>query len=133
MPTAMKTAVFAPERLSALIGDIYDAALDPSLWIGVLGKSAEFVGGPAASLYYKDATKRSDAVVYQFGLDPQYVQLYFDRYAKLDPTSTGYFFADIGEPIATADVMPYDEFRETRFYKEWGRPQQLVDAVNVVL
>lgn len=125
--------MFVAERLSALIGDIYDAALDPSLWIGVLGECAGFVGGPAASLYYKDATKRSDAVAYQFGLDPLYVQLYVDKYAKLDPATTGYFFAEIEEPIGTADVMPHSEFRETRFYKEWARPQHLVDTANAVL
>jgi hypothetical protein len=28
------------ERLSALIGDIYDAALDSSLWLGALEKAA---------------------------------------------------------------------------------------------
>jgi hypothetical protein len=38
------------ERFSALIGDIYDAALDPSRWVGALAQTARFVGGPAASL-----------------------------------------------------------------------------------
>jgi DNA-binding CsgD family transcriptional regulator len=121
------------EKLSGLIGDIYDAALNPSLWVDVLGKCAEFVGGPAASLYFKDATRRSDAVAYQFGLDPHYVRLYVDEYAKLEPTTTGYFFAEIEAPTATADVMLYREFLETRFYKEWARPQGLVDTVHVVL
>jgi hypothetical protein len=32
--------------------DIYDAALDPELWIDVLEKAAKFVGGPAASIYF---------------------------------------------------------------------------------
>jgi PAS domain-containing protein len=61
------------------------------------------------------------------------VQLYFEKYAKLDPTTAGYFFAETEEPIATGDVMPYDEFLETRFYEEWARPQGLVDSVNAVL
>jgi DNA-binding CsgD family transcriptional regulator len=121
------------EKLSELIGDAYDAALDPSLWIDVLRKCAAFVGGSAASLYYKDATRKADAVAYQFGLDPQYVRLYVDQYAKLEPTTTGYFFAEIEAPIATADIMPYQEFLETRFYKEWARPQGLVDTVHAVL
>jgi hypothetical protein len=34
------------ERFSALIGDIYDAALDPSRWVTVLAQIARFVGGP---------------------------------------------------------------------------------------
>jgi Transposase DDE domain len=50
------------ERLSALIGDIYDAALDPSLWFEVLQDAARFVGGPAASVYSKAVVNRSGQV-----------------------------------------------------------------------
>jgi DNA-binding CsgD family transcriptional regulator/PAS domain-containing protein len=120
------------ERLSALIGSIYDAALDPALWVEVLDRTARFVGGPAASLYYRDAERSLD-VAYQSGIDPRYIQLYIDSYTKLDPTTIGYFFAKLEEPTATADVMPYDEFLQTRFYKEWARPQGLVDSANAVL
>jgi DNA-binding CsgD family transcriptional regulator len=52
---------------------------------------------------------------------------------RLDPSTTSHVLAEIGEPVATADIMPYDEFLETRFYKEWARPQQLVDFVTAVL
>jgi DNA-binding CsgD family transcriptional regulator len=121
------------ELLSALIADIYDAALDPSLWVDVLGKAARFVGGPAASLFAKSAASKTGSIAYDFGTDPHYRQLYFDRYIKIDPTTTGHFFADIEEPIATADVIPYDEFLTTRFYREWASPQGLVDFVAVVL
>jgi DNA-binding CsgD family transcriptional regulator/PAS domain-containing protein len=120
------------ERLSALIGRIYDAALDPASWVDVLDQTARFVGGPAASLYYRDAERNLD-VAYQSGIDPRYVKLYIDSYTKLDPTTIGYFFAKLEEPTATADVIPYDEFLHTRFYKEWARPQGLVDTANAVL
>ena len=40
------------------------------------------------------------------GVDPHYTQLYFDQYAKLDPLTNGHVFAEIEEPIATADLMP---------------------------
>ena len=59
------------ESLSALIGYIYDAALDPSLWIDVLAKAAQFVGGPAASLFSKDATNMSGNQVYTYGIPPR--------------------------------------------------------------
>jgi DNA-binding CsgD family transcriptional regulator len=121
------------ERLSALIGHVYDATLDPTLWVDVLDEAARFVGGSASSLYYRDAEARRPNVAYQFGLDPRYVQLYIDVYGKLDPTVTGYFFAKLEEPIATADVMIYDEFVQSRFYKEWARPQGLVDTANAML
>jgi DNA-binding CsgD family transcriptional regulator len=122
------------QLLSLLIGGIYDAALDPSLWPGVLAKAAAFVGGISAALYAKDAAAKRGNIFYQDGrIEPRYVQLYFDKYVKLDPATTGHFFADIGQPIATADLIPYDEFLQTRFYKEWAKPQRLVDHVTVVL
>jgi hypothetical protein len=38
------------EEVSSLIGDIYDAAMDPGLWMGTLGRISDFVGGHAAGL-----------------------------------------------------------------------------------
>jgi len=121
------------EKLSRLIGNVYDAALDPALWVDVLEQAAHFVGGPAASLFSRDVVSKSANVAYQFGIDPRYEQLYLDKYARLDPTLTGYFFAEIEKPVATSDIMPYDEFLETRFYREWVQPQGLVDATNALL
>src|SRR6516225_6075290 len=95
------------ERLSGLIGHIYDAALDPALWVGALEKGAEFVGGPAATLYSRDLASKTANVAYQFGFDPRYVQLYEHTYVKLDPTNLGYFIADVEEPVSTTDVIPY--------------------------
>jgi len=111
------------EKLSALIGDIYDATLDPSLWMDVLCKASRFVGGPAASLFSKDATSKTGSLVYGYGIEPRYRQLYFEHYVKLDPLTTAQVFSEIEEPIAMADVIPYDEFLQTRFYREWARPQ----------
>jgi DNA-binding CsgD family transcriptional regulator/PAS domain-containing protein len=122
------------EQLSTLIGDIYDAALEASLWTDVLKKAREFVGGRAAALLSKDACSNSGNVYYSDGgIEPRYERLYFDKYIKLDPCTVGHFFAQIEEPVATADLLSYDEFLETRMYKEWARPQRLVDCVMCVL
>jgi PAS domain-containing protein len=118
------------EELSRLIEDIYDAALDPAQWSAVLGKARAFVGGQAAVLCWKDAPNKCGCSDYQDGgLDPHYVQLYFDKYIKLDPFTTGQCFAEIGEPIAIADLVPSEDLLETRFYNEWVRPQGLIDCV----
>ena len=39
--------MYQPEKLSELISEIYDAAVDPSLWSDVVGKAGRFVGGLA--------------------------------------------------------------------------------------
>ena len=121
------------EILSDLIGTIYDTTLDRALWSDALRRSAEFVGGSAAAIFSKNPTAGSGYVYYESGVDPYYRQLYFEKYVDLDPATTGHYFADIGQPIAIADFMPYSEFLETRFYKEWARPQGWVDTVNAVL
>ena len=107
------------EQLSQLIGEIYDAAIDASKWSDVLGKAAQFIGGSSAALFSKDAAGGVGNIYYEFGADPYYRQLYFEKYVKLDPATTGHFFAEVGQPIAVADLMPYHEFIETRFYREW--------------
>jgi DNA-binding CsgD family transcriptional regulator/PAS domain-containing protein len=122
------------ELLSVFIGEIYDAALNASLWGAVLGKAAGFVGGPSASIYGKDATRKSGHIFYHDGgIEERYIRLYFEQYVKLDPSTTRHFFAEIEEPTTTTDIIPYDEFLETRFYKEWAKPQHLVDHVTAVL
>ena len=121
------------QTLSDLIGDIYDATLDQLLWPNVLEKAAQFVGGVGAALFSKDAAAQLEEVHYDVGIDQYYRQLYFDKYVTLDPATTGQLFAEVEEPFATADLMPYEEFTETRFYQEWVRPQGLVDFVTAIL
>ena len=63
---------------------------------GVLLKTRDAVGGSCATLFCKDATRKSLNVYYDDGgLDPHYKQLYFDKYVKLDPFTTGHVFAEI--------------------------------------
>lgn len=121
------------EMLSDLIGVIYDTTLDGALWPDVLARLSEFVGGSAASLFSKSPTISGGNSYFDVGIEASYRQLYFEKYVKLDPASTGQYFADIGQPIATADFIPYDEFVMTRFYREWARPQGWIDFVSTVL
>lgn len=121
------------EAFLDLVGSVYDAALDPARWADALRKLAEFAGGSAAAIYAKSPTAGSGIVYHQFGTDYHFRKLYFDRYVKMDPSTTAHYFAEIGQQVAVADIMPYDEFVETQFFREWCRPQGIVDAVSVVL
>jgi DNA-binding CsgD family transcriptional regulator/PAS domain-containing protein len=122
------------EQVASLIGDIYDAALDPSRWTAVLQRTRDVVGGSAAVVFSKDArTKRLQIYHHCGGMDPHYRQLYFDHYEKLDPTTGVQVMSGIGEPIGTVDIMPIEDFQKTSFYQEWRRPQGVVDFVAAAL
>lgn len=106
------------ERLSDLIGGIYDAALDPALWIDVLERASAFVGGCSATIYSKDSVSRTADISLVYGVDDNFQRKYADEYVKLDPTTSTLFFYGVEEIVSSGDILPYQEFLETRFYKE---------------
>jgi DNA-binding CsgD family transcriptional regulator len=121
-------------EIPSLIGDIYDAALDPSSWNKALTKTCDYVGGSGATLFSKDAQSKTGIVFYHGGdIDLHYTQLYFEKYVKLDPSTSAHVLAEIEQPISTIDIMPHSEFYQSRFYKEWGAPQGLVDFITAAL
>ena len=121
------------QHVSSLIGDIYDAALDPELWPTVLEKSCGFVRGVASNLYSEDSAAKTGNIHYTWGVDRHYGRLYYDKYIKYNPFTTAQLFFDIGEVVTIGDIMPYDEFLESLFYKEWAQPQGWVDAASAML
>jgi DNA-binding CsgD family transcriptional regulator len=121
------------EQLSSLIGDIYDAALDRSLWVDVLRRAMKFVGAQGSGLLSRDAVSKTADIHHELGVAPDYVQLYVDTYARLDPFTMTMFFSEVGQVVGTVDQMAYDEFVKSRFYQEWARPQGWVDSAQAVL
>jgi DNA-binding CsgD family transcriptional regulator/PAS domain-containing protein len=120
------------ERLSALIGDIYDSALDPTQRIDVLDKIARFTGGHSGGLLSKHSLSKSEKLYCYLGADAESLRVYSESYPKLDPTADLPYFG-VEQVVSTADLVPYDEFRRGRFYREWAQPQGWVDLASVVI
>ena len=119
---------------SSLVQNIYDAALDRSLWPVALRQAGGFVGGSATSLYAKEvATKGIDVFHHDGAMNPECIHSYAGTYVKVDPSTTRHFFTSVGQSVSTADVMPYREFALTRFCEEWAKPNGLVDSLSAVL
>jgi len=118
--------------ISNLIGDIYDAVLDSARWSGVLAKITDFVDGHAGGLLSKDSVSKSGNAYHHFNVDPHYLALYAETYWRFDPMGALPFW-DVGQIASIPDLVPYDEFREGRFFREWVEPQGWIDAANTVL
>jgi DNA-binding CsgD family transcriptional regulator len=122
------------EQVSQLIGDIYDAALDPALWPHVLKLTCGYVGGAAASLQSHDSVRKSAVFQFTWGDDPYYSKLYNETYVKLNPAvTTAVVQTKIGEVCAYLDLIRQDEYRRSRFYRAWAAPQGYIDSVLVTL
>src|SRR5258705_12021653 len=91
-----ETPMRESEQVMSLVGDIYDAALDPALWPRALEKTAKFAGGAAAGLIARDVARKTGNVCHAAGTDPSYGPPYFETYIQLDPLSTPYQVLDVG-------------------------------------
>jgi DNA-binding CsgD family transcriptional regulator/PAS domain-containing protein len=120
------------QQLSTLIADIYDAALDPAQRINVLDKIASFTGGHSGGLLSKHSLSKSETLYCYIGADPESLQVYSESYPKLDPTADSPCFG-VEQVVSAAELVPYEEFRRGRFYREWARPHGWVDVASVVI
>jgi DNA-binding CsgD family transcriptional regulator/PAS domain-containing protein len=120
------------EQLSVLIGDIYDAVLDPTQRVDVLDKIATFTGGHSGGLLSKHSMSKSENLYCYIGADPGSLRVYSESYPKLDPTADLPGFG-VEQVVSTTDLVPYEEFRRGRFYREWAQPQGWVDVASAVM
>lgn len=131
------------EQLSALIGDIYDAVFDPDHRTDVLDKIAEFAGGHSGGLLSKHTISSSlgNSLGRSLGKaehrycyigNDESLRAYSESYPKLDstrdPLSVG-----AEQIVSTGDLVPYEEFRRGRFYREWARPHGWIDIASAVI
>ncbi len=121
-------------RVSHLVGEIYDAALDRTLWPGLLEKTCEYIGGLSAALVVRDKARQSAQFFMSWGCNPDYQKSYRDTYGRLHAAAQLVrLYSDVGDVAAYLDYVSPEEERATRFYKEWACPQGYVDAVQTTL
>jgi DNA-binding CsgD family transcriptional regulator len=120
-------------ELSAVIAEIYDAAIEPALWQRALASICNFVGGKTAALMWRDTAAQQAQVMHIFNDDPHYTQLYFEKYLTMDPFFPAAGLIEAGHVHVQDEIVPRHELVETRFYKEWIEPQGIVDATAVNL
>jgi DNA-binding CsgD family transcriptional regulator len=122
------------EDFSAIVADIYDAALDPPLWRKVLKNVCAFTrGGPSASLFWQDAARKTGNSYFVWGGEARFGQLYWEKYIALNPFTPAAGSFPVEQLYSAADVLPPPEFIETEFYKEWMSPQGWGDVLSVNL
>src|SRR6185369_7884671 len=90
------------KRFPSLIGDIYEANLDKSVWSDVLGNVAQFVGAQAGALLWRNSSQSIDDI-HTFGIKSPSLETYKEQYAILDPTTKPLLLRDVGEVASTTD------------------------------
>src|ERR1700756_1515953 len=120
-------------QLLNLVGLIYDAVLKPDLWNAVLERASGFVGGMGASIFRQDVIRKVGNAYYTWGMDPDYEKLYFRKYIHINPLLPAMLTVDVGRVSSSSEQLVPAEFFQTRFYREWAKPQGLIDNVFCIL
>jgi len=106
-----------------IIGEIYEAAGDPSRWASVLMSISDALGGAGASLILHDLQAITGGIAASVRVDPQALREYSEHYVKFDPwlqraQRTGRIRP--GLALIGTQLVPHDEFVKTRYCREFA-------------
>jgi DNA-binding CsgD family transcriptional regulator/PAS domain-containing protein len=120
------------EELSRTISQIYDCALDPSLWPATLDHLNQFFGSSFAAVFLAQNEPFTPLAYFHSTWDEIELQRLVYEFAPHIPGVLDTMTGAIGIPVsllARLDQNGVSEHLQSRFYREWVKPQGLGDAV----
>jgi DNA-binding CsgD family transcriptional regulator len=127
----MAGAALASDPLG-LIGDIYDAALEPSLWPEVLQRITECLNGQIG-VFIRSPDYAPTAPVVTVRADPEMLRLYVEHFRDINPIARACATSPAGMPGTDRTLVPRDEFLRSEFYNDFMRPMGSETWLGVAL
>lgn len=127
----------APDRLSDVIGKIYDSAVDPALWPAALEAACGLIGGTVGVITACEFRNRTVRVLSYWGWDAEQIRGYEINTPKA-PFWNIYPQYGIGAVACTRDMverlgLSENEILNGAFFREWAFPTGLRDVVAGVV
>ena len=114
------------EAFSKVVEAIYDCALNPEGWRQTLRLIGGLTDTPCIGLGITDYDQQRVVYGVNSGYDPAYLKIYFERFAVNPLFSVGHL-RPVGDVYTLSVLIDKNEFLESRFYREWSKPQGLGD------
>jgi DNA-binding CsgD family transcriptional regulator len=122
------------ELLSRLIGQIYDAVVDPALWPSVLGETCIFTNSERGVLMHEDALEPADSLFHISSHDPEWERLYLNTYMMINPARLARGrLVKPNDVVLTTDYMSRREYARTRFARNFLSLRNCVDLATAIL
>src|SRR6266850_2217462 len=123
-----------PERLSDIIGSVYDCVLQPQEWSRTLPLISAFGESAASSMVVQGRVSNSGARVFEDGDRQSFLRLYFEKLAASRmPAMKQVAFDHLGE-VATMTMLAGErEPLNSDFYLKWVRPLGFRDVIGVLV
>jgi DNA-binding CsgD family transcriptional regulator/PAS domain-containing protein len=124
------------ERLSDLIGAIYDCVLDPGRWEATLDEIRRLLDCANCMLSVVDLRTGALRIQKMIGIDPAWaarIPDYAPDLVRLYLQVPDFHTRPIDHPFSPWRDVGGAALRTCRYYQEWAKPQGLIDAIGVHL
>ena len=111
---------------------IYAAALDESLWVTVMNRLADLIGGGASAFVRKNMTTGQGRGVFS-RIDPAAFSDYFGHYAQRNPLAASMDGRGAGAALIDWQSVPKDELMRSEYYNGFLRPHDMHGVLGLVL
>jgi DNA-binding CsgD family transcriptional regulator/PAS domain-containing protein len=121
------------DQFSDLISTIYDCAIDPHLWPTAIEQIALLIDGSGGLILMIDLIEKRSRLYVDWNVGAGLAQTFSEHYYADNPLREAFPKFEVDEPYNIAMVMEPERWRETRVYREFGRPNGWLDNVGVNL
>ena len=115
-----------------LVGDIYDAAIEPTKWPVACERLGRLVGGMQTAIALHDTVSHQVSLNASWNVDPsleEAMRVYF----AINPLVPAIWHVETGEPFTTYGLLGEETYKNTRFYQKAAAPFDVGDSALTVL
>lgn len=113
-----------------LIGLIYDSVQDAARWPAFLDAFARATGARRCALMIHDPEGDGVSAIRWHGWPDEDIQLYLDRYVKIDPMRMGTVTTPEGVVAADYELYPRQEFELSVTFREFYAPRDAIHTMG---
>lgn len=126
----------APDRLSDLIGRIYDCAIEPDRWPDTLAEICRTIKCMSGVILLVDLERSRHKLAHTWGVSPDWTKRYFDYSDSLTGFYARAFSRQMcldGEPLILSNLMDLVGLQGQRVYAEFTKLQGISDIMQTVV
>lgn len=125
-----------PEQLLDLVGDIYQAGLEPERWPAVIARMSEAFQADLACIYTPFPARPEQSLYLTHNFSAAMESAYSAYYHRIDEWTSNALRQRRyiqGEVALGEDIIPQRELRRTEFYQDFLKPYDMEWMVSTVL
>jgi hypothetical protein len=118
------------ETFSKVVEAVYDCALDPARWDSTVKQIADLCASQLSLFAVHDYANGRSELSFGLGYTDHFIRLHEEKYSAMNPFFAVLWMLPIGAVRTRAMMVDDTEFYESRFYREWVKPQGFDDAIG---